>query len=84
MRAGEVANVRELSKGVRADVCLGMSVKHGYAVITVTSTSPKVQKAMDALKRALKEDALENAGAVLADQAEWDRGKNTNRQKESA
>lgn len=58
MRTGQVAGVRELTgPRVQARVCLGATVKDGYAVITVESSSDEVLAALDALKVALKRDA---------------------------
>jgi hypothetical protein len=64
VRTGQVTAVRELTghRGlgvhrVQAQVCLGATVREGYAVISVESSSPEVMEALRALKVALKKDA---------------------------
>lgn len=70
---GEVRGVRELSRGVQAEVCLGTSTQHGYAAIVVESSSPAVRKALAALKRVLRDEAYELTSKIIEDQREWDR-----------
>ena len=72
IRPGEVRGVRELSRGVQAQVCLGADVKTGSAVITVETTDPAVMKALDALHEALRVEAKRYVGAVLDGQRTWD------------
>lgn len=75
IRPGEVTQVRELKRGVEARVCLGASVKHGSAVVVVTTASPEVMAALAALKNAVADDARASLGNILEDQAAWDREK---------
>lgn len=66
IRPGEVTAVRELKRGVQAQVCLGSSTEHGTAVVTVTSASPAVKAALKTLHLALRDEA----GALMAKQLE--------------
>lgn len=70
-RRGQVRGVRELTGRVQAEVCLGSSTKHGYAAITIESSSAPVRKALDALKKALRDEAFELTKAIVADDAQW-------------
>lgn len=56
MIAGSVGKIRELSRGVEAEVCVGGSAK-GYAVLKVLGTSPEVKTAMVGLRQALRKEA---------------------------
>lgn len=56
MIGGTVARVRELTKGVQADVSIGESAL-GYANITVVTQDKDVMKALDGLKAALRKVA---------------------------
>lgn len=69
---GEVRAVRELQTGVQAQVCLGADVKRGSAIITVTAISPEVRKAMDTLKKAIRNETKELVGDILEGQRRWD------------
>lgn len=69
---GEVRNVRELRRGVQAEVCLGADVKHGSAIITVETTDPEVMAALAALKTALRNAARAYVSDVLDGQRSWD------------
>lgn len=71
-RKGDVRGVRELARGVQAEVCLGTSTQHGYAAIIVESSSPRVREAMAVLKRALRDEAYELTGKIIEDQRQWD------------
>lgn len=64
MNAGKVSAVRELVRGVQADVCLGADVQHGYATIRVESNSPEVLSALEVLKDALRQEALAHIESV--------------------
>lgn len=75
IRPGEVRYLRELKRGVQAQVCLGASPVHGSAVIQVETASPKVLALLEKLKAAVAEDALALTGNILEDQAAWDREK---------
>jgi hypothetical protein len=68
IRLGDVRQVRELKRGVQAQVCLGASAVHGSAVVTVETASPAVLKALAALKAALRDDALALYQAIQSDQ----------------
>lgn len=57
MIGGEVRHVRELKDGVQAEVTIGATQRHGYARVTVLSTSPEVKGALVALKVALRNEA---------------------------
>lgn len=72
IRPGEVRGVRELSRGVQAQVCLGADVKTGSAVITVETTDPAVMKALDALKLALLNTASTYMADVMRGQRAWE------------
>lgn len=69
---GEVRKVRELERGVQAQVCLGADVKHGSAIITVETTDPAVMEALATLKAAVRTVARAYVGAVLEGQRAWD------------
>lgn len=71
-RKGDVRGIRELSRGIQAEVCLGASTQHGYASITIASHSPKVMAAVDGLRTALREEAQDLLTRVAEDQAEWE------------
>lgn len=58
VKKGEVRQVRELKRGVQAQVCLGASAVHGSAVVVVESHSPAVMAALESLRAALRADAL--------------------------
>lgn len=58
MIAGEVGKVRELDRGVTADVCIGLTAK-GAAIVRVEGSSPEVKKALAGLKKALRDEAHE-------------------------
>lgn len=75
IRPGQVTGVRELTRGIQAQVCLGADVKHGSAVITVETTAPEVMKALDTLKAALRKEARSYVADVLEGQREWDEEK---------
>lgn len=64
---GEVRQVRELKRGIQAHVCLGASVQHGSAVVVVETASPRVLKALEELKAAVRDDALALYQAIQAD-----------------
>ena len=72
VKRGEVRQVREMAKRgtVQAHVCLGASVTHGSAVVIVETSSPKVREAMEALKKAIREDALALYRDIQADHLE--------------
>jgi len=70
-RRGQVRGVRELTGRVQAEVCLGSSTEHGYAAITIESSSPAVAKAMENLKRVLRDEAFELTKAIVEDDAKW-------------
>ena len=72
---GEVRNVRELKRGVQAEVCLGADVTHGYANITIETTDPEVMAALQSLKTALRKTARTYVADVLAGQRAWDEGR---------
>lgn len=57
MLPGEVGKIRELSRGVEAQVCVGVSPSFGWAIVQVTSRSPQVEDAMQRLREALREEA---------------------------
>lgn len=70
MRPGQVRAVRQLSNRVQAEVCLGATVKDGYAVIRVETQSPEVMAALDSLHKALAADAQRFVSQVVnAEQA---------------
>jgi hypothetical protein len=56
--AGEVGKVRELDRGVTADVCIGLTAK-GAAIMRVEGSSPEVKQALADLKKALRNEAHE-------------------------
>lgn len=68
---GQVRGVRELTGRIQAEVCLGSSTQHGYAAITIESSSPAVHKAMDNLKAVLRKEAFELTKAIVEDDAKW-------------
>lgn len=73
MKAGDVRGVRELTRGVQAEVCLGADTMLGYATIRIEARSPRALDALAALKDALKDEAQSYVGAVLEGQAAWDK-----------
>jgi stage III sporulation protein SpoIIIAA len=73
IQPGEVRGVRQLGRGVQAQVCLGADVKHGSAIITIESKSPEVIAALELLHDALRKEAKEFVGAVLDGQRDWDK-----------
>ena len=68
---GDVKGIRELTTGIQASVCLGSSVEHGAATITLTSKSPKVMEALANLKTILAEEAFEYTKTVVEADAAW-------------
>lgn len=69
---GEVRGIRELRTGVQAQVCLGADPVRGSAIITVTANSPEVQKAVDALKKAIRRETGALVEDILEGQRRWD------------
>lgn len=69
---GEVEAVRELRRGVQARVCLASDATHGSAVVVFESESPAVQKALKALKDAIRAETLQSLGNILEGQRQWD------------
>lgn len=69
---GEVRNIRELKRGVQAQVCLGASTSLGSAVVTVDFNSPEVLKALQSLRTAIRKDCHTLLEGILTDQAAWD------------
>lgn len=70
-RRGQVRAVRELTGRVQAEVCLGSSSQHGYAAITIESSSPAVRKALEALHDVLRTEAFDLTKAIVEDDAKW-------------
>lgn len=73
-RRGQVRGVRELTGRIQAEVCLGSSTQHGYAAITIESSSPAAVKAMENLKKVLRDEAFELTKAIVEDDAKWSSG----------
>lgn len=57
MIAGQVGKIRELNRGVEAEVCVGATGKYGYTVLKVVGVSEQVQNAMKVLRNALRAEA---------------------------
>lgn len=53
---GQVGKIRELNRGLEAEVCIGWT-KDAYVIVKVVGTSPPVQKALENLRKALKQEA---------------------------
>ena len=70
-RRGQVRSVRELAGRVQAEVCLGSSTTHGYAAITIESSSPAVHDALAKLHAVLRDEAFELTKAIVEDDAKW-------------
>lgn len=68
MRPGEVGKVRELKRGVEAEVCVGATGKYGYTVLKVLGTSEAVRSAMANLRQAIRQEAHEQLLAAQKDQ----------------
>lgn len=64
MRAGDVGKIRELNRGIEAEVCVGATGKYGYTVLKVVGASPQVQNAMKILRNALRNEAHEQLVAA--------------------
>jgi hypothetical protein len=73
IQPGEVKAVRQLERGVQAQVCLGADVKHGSAIITIESRSPEVLAALALLHEELRKEAKQYVGDVLNGQRDWDK-----------
>jgi hypothetical protein len=75
IRRGEVEGVRELSGSqghrIQARVCLGASARLGSAIVTIESKSPEVLVALDALKKALADDAMNITKAMFEEGSAW-------------
>lgn len=67
MIPGEVGKIRELSRGVEAEVCVGATGKYGYTVLKVRGVSPQVKNAMTILRNALRNEAHEQLRAAQDD-----------------
>lgn len=67
MMPGQVGKIRELNRGVEAEVCVGSSASHGYAVLKVLGTSPEVKAAMENLRAALRKEAHDSLVAAQRD-----------------
>jgi len=68
---GQVRGIRELRDRVQAEVCLGSSTTHGYAAITIESSSPAVRDALVKLKDVLRDEAFEMTRTIVEDDAKW-------------
>lgn len=75
VKPGEVRAIRELKRGVQAQVCLGASTALGSAVVTIDCTSPEVLEALESLRTAIRKDARAMLEGILADQKKWDQDK---------
>lgn len=69
---GAVTKVRELRRGVQAEVCLGGSTTDGWAVVTVESCDDEVMAALADLKAVMARKARVLMAAQLEGQREWD------------
>lgn len=65
IRRGEVRAIRQLSRGVQAQVCLGATARKGSAVVTVDCDSPKVMEALKALQEAVREETFALVVGIL-------------------
>lgn len=68
MTPGQVGKIREMKRGVEAEVCVGATGKYGYTVLKVTGNSPRIQAAMANLRDAFREEANEQLIAAQKDQ----------------
>ena len=60
-----VRNVRQLKRGVQADVVIGEDPERGLITVTVVSNAPPVQRALGLLKDALEDQALAGVQAAV-------------------
>lgn len=67
MIPGQVGKIRELNRGVEAEVCVGATGKYGYTVLKVRGVSPQVKEAMDALRAAFRAEAHDQLLAAQRD-----------------
>jgi hypothetical protein len=63
-----VRNVRELKRGVQADVIVGEDPVSGVVTVQVTSTSPTTLALLERLKASLKVDAHHALRSAQRDQ----------------
>jgi hypothetical protein len=68
MQPGQVGKIRELKRGLEAEVCVGATGKYGYTVLKVLATSTPVQSALAELRRAIRQEAHEQLIAAQKDQ----------------
>lgn len=68
MQPGQVGKIRELKRGIEAEVCVGATGKYGYTVLKVLGTSEQVQNALMILRNALRNEAHEQLIAAQKDQ----------------
>lgn len=59
MIPGQVGKIRELNRGVEAEVCVGATGKYGYTTLKVVGVSEGVRSAMSDLRMALRAEAHE-------------------------
>jgi hypothetical protein len=67
MQAGQVGKIRELTRGIEAEVCVGATGKYGYTILKVVGVSPQVQNAMKILRNALRKEAHDQLVAAQMD-----------------
>lgn len=63
-----VRNVRQLKRGVQADVVIGEDPERGLITVTVVSNAPAVQRALGLLKGALEDEALAGIRGAVANE----------------
>lgn len=69
---GAVSKVRELRRGVQAEVCLGGSTTEGWAMVKIESCDDEVMAALANLKQVMARKARVLMAAQLEGQREWD------------
>lgn len=68
MMPGEVGKIRELTRGVEAEVCIGWT-KDAYVTIKVSgANSPAIKEAMANLRKAFKDEAHRLIADAQADE----------------
>lgn len=64
---GTVGKVRELTRGVEAEVTIGATGKHGYVRLRVLGTTERTRRALEELKSALRAEAHDMLVAAQQD-----------------
>lgn len=67
MIPGQVGKIRELNRGIEAEVCVGATGKYGYTVLKVRGVSEDVKSALADLRAALRREAHDQLLAAQKD-----------------